>query len=448
MKNEIFENQSIPKAVGSLALPTMMGMLVMIVYNLAGTFFVGQLHDANQVAAITISMPVFLLLMAFGSLFGVGGGSYISILLGKKEGEEAKQASSVAFYGSLVIGVICTLTGLLFMPQILHLSGASDNTYEYAKGYLMIIAVGSPAIVASFSLGQIIRAEGAAKQAMAGMMIGTVINIALDPIFILWLGMGVAGAAVATVIANIISVFYYIYYFVKNDSQLSISFKKFVLNKAILKAVFSIGTPASINSLLMSTSNIILNNFAVHYGDNVVAALGVVSRVILIPIMLLLGLCQGVQPLIGYNYAANNRKRMVGIINFTALWGTAIGTIFALLFYWLGKRTIEVFINDPVVVDLGENFLQIILLSIPFLAIQFLVTTSFQAMGKGIPSLWLSISRQGILFIPILIIANAWGGLKGIIYAQPMADIMTTVLAVVLIYREVRKKQVLLGKEQ
>jgi len=448
MKNDIFENQSIPKAVGSLALPTIMGMLVMIVYNLAGTFFVGQLHDANQVAAITITMPVFLLLMAFGSLFGVGGGSYISILLGKKEGEEAKQAASVAFYGILAIGVICMLAGLLFMPQILHLSGASDNTYEYAKGYLMIIAVGSPAIVASFALGQIIRAEGAAKQAMAGMMIGTVINIALDPIFILWLGMGVTGAAVATVIANIISVFYYIYYFVKNDSQLSISFKKFVLNKAILKAIFSIGTPASINSLLMSTSNIILNNFAVHYGDNVVAALGVVSRVVLIPIMLLFGLCQGVQPLIGYNYAANNRKRMISIINFTALWGTAIGTIFALLLYWMGKRTIEVFINDPVVVDLGENFLQVILLSIPFLGIQFLLTTSFQAMGKGIPSLWLSISRQGILFIPILIIANAWGGLKGVIYAQPMADIMTTVLAVVLFYREVRKKQVLLGKKQ
>ncbi|AJQ26435.1 MATE family efflux transporter [Pelosinus fermentans] len=448
MKNDIFENQSIPKAVGSLALPTIMGMLVMIVYNLAGTFFVGQLHDANQVAAITITMPVFLLLMAFGSLFGVGGGSYISILLGKKEGEEAKQAASVAFYGSLAIGVICMLAGLLFMPQILHLSGASDNTYEYAKGYLMIIAVGSPAIVASFALGQIIRAEGAAKQAMAGMMIGTVINIALDPIFILWLGMGVTGAAIATVIANIISVSYYIYYFVKNDSQLSISFKKFVLNKAILKAIFSIGTPASINSLLMSTSNIILNNFAVHYGDNVVAALGVVSRVVLIPIMLLFGLCQGVQPLIGYNYAANNRKRMISIINFTALWGTAIGTIFALLFYWMGKRTIEVFINDPVVVDLGENFLQVILLSIPFLGIQFLLTTSFQAMGEGIPSLWLSISRQGILFIPILIIANAWGGLKGVIYAQPMADIMTTVLAVVLFYREVRKEQVLLGKKQ
>ncbi|MBP2658605.1 MAG: efflux family protein [Firmicutes bacterium] len=448
MKNDIFENQSIPKAVGSLALPTMMGMLVMIVYNLAGAFFVGQLHDANQIAAITITMPVFLLLMAFGSLFGVGGGSYISILLGKKESEEVKQASSVAFYGSLAIGVICMLAGLLFMPQILRLSGASANTYEYAKGYLMIIAVGSPAIVASFTLGQIIRAEGAAKQAMAGMMIGTVINIALDPIFILWLGMGVTGAAVATVIANIISIFYYIYYFVKNDSQLSISFKNFVLNKAILKAVFSIGTPASINSLLMSTSNIILNNFAVHYGDNVVAALGVVSRVILIPIILLLGLCQGVQPLIGYNYAANNRKRMIGIINFTALWGTAIGTIFALLFYWIGKSIIEVFINDPVVVDLGENFLQVILLSVPFLGVQFLLTTSFQAMGKGIPSLWLSISRQGILFIPILIIANAWGGLKGVIYAQPMTDIMTTVLAVVLFYREVRKKKVLLGKEQ
>ena len=440
MKNDIFEDLPIYKAVGSLALPTMMGMLVMIVYNLTGTFFVGQLHDANQIAAITITMPIFLLLMAFGSLLGVGGGSYISILLGKKEGEEAKQAASFAFYGSLAIGVICMLVGLIFMQQILSLSGASVHTYEYAKGYLVIIAVGSPAIVASFSLGQIIRAEGAAKQAMAGMMIGTIINIVLDPIFILWMGMGVTGAAVATVLANVISVLYYIYYFVKKNSQLSISFKNFVLTKKMLKAVFSIGTPASINSLLMSTSNIILNNFAVHYGDNVVAALGIVSRVILIPIMLLFGLCQGVQPLIGYNYAANNKKRMTDIINFTAIWGTAIGVIFTLILYWLGRSAIEVFSNDPGIVNLGEGFLQVILLSIPFLGIQFLVTTSFQAMGKGIPSLWLSISRQGILFIPILIIANAWGGLKGVISAQPLTDIMTTVLAIVLFYREIRKK--------
>jgi len=432
MQNDVFENQSIPKAVCSLALPTMVGMLVMVIYNFVNAFFVGQLNDTNQVAAVTITMPIFLLLMAAGSTFGIGGGTYISRLLGRQKNEAAKQVSSFSFYGSLALGFVCAAFGLAFMSPILNLSGASVDTYELAKSYLTIIAIGSPVIILSFSMGQVVHAEGAAKQAMVGMMIGTIVNIVLDPMLILWAGMGVAGAAVATVFANTVSVIYYIYYFTTKNSRLSISIRKLTLHKVMIKEILYIGIPASLNSILMSTANIILNNFAASYGDNVVAALGIVNRITLLPVMLLLGLCQGVQPLIGYSYAANNRKRMNGVLKVTAIYGTTIGVIFTTLFYFLRESIVQIFIADLTVVALGESFLKVIIISIPFLGIQFLLTNTFQAMGKGLPSLFLSISRQGLLFIPILIIANKLVGLQGIICAQPIVDIVITGLATVL----------------
>ncbi len=205
-RNEIFENAPIPKAVLTLALPTILGMLVSVAYNLADTFFVGQLNDPYQVAAVTITMPIFLFLMAFGSIFGIGGGAFISRLLGIKDYENAKKASSFAFYSAIITGIFCTIAAIVFIQGLLKISGASDNTYAFAKEYLIVIALGAPLIILGFSLGQIIRAEGAAKEANVWNDVGfTVINIILDPILILWAGWGVKGAAVATVFANLVS---------------------------------------------------------------------------------------------------------------------------------------------------------------------------------------------------------------------------------------------------
>jgi multidrug efflux pump len=442
MRNDVFEKYSIPKAVCNLALPTMAGMLVVVIYNLADTFFVGQLNDANQIAAVSITMPIFLLLMAFGSIFGIGGGTYISRLLGSKEIEKAKQASAFSFYVCLGLGIICTIIGLAFMPQILNMSGASTNTYEYAKSYLTIIAMGSPVIILGFSLGQIIRSEGAAKEALLGMMLGTVINIVLDPVLILWAGMGVSGAAIATVIANVASVCYYCYYFIKKNSLLSIAVKHLSVSNEMIKAILSIGIPASLSSVLMSASNIILNNFAAGYSDNVIAALGVVGRVTMLPAMLLIGLGQGIQPLIGYNYAAQNFKRMKDVLKFTAVVGTVIGVMFTLLFFLTGGGAIKLFIDEPNVIELGTGFIKTIIISIPFLGVQFVLANSFLAMGKGKQSLVLSISRQGLLYIPILVISNYLFGLRGIVFAQPIADITTTALAVLLFARILKKLEV------
>lgn len=438
-RNEMFEKYPIPKAVWSLALPTMIGMLITVIYNMADTFFVGQLHDVNQVAAVSISMPIFMFLMAIGTIFGVGGGSYISRMLGMKEYEKVKEASSFSFYSAIFLGIICMILGLVFMPQILKISGASSATYDYAKSYLRIIALFSPLIILAFSLGQIARAEGAAKEAMTGMMLGTIINIILDPILILWLNMGVVGAAVATVFANLISVLYYCRFFMKKNSLVSISFKHFGVDKVMLNSVFSIGLPASLNSILMSASSIVLNNFAVGYSDNVVAAIGIVGRVTMLPILLLIGLTQGVQPLVAYNYAAKNLKRMKETLKYTIFAGTIIGISFTTLIYFIGSHAVGVFINNPEVIALGTMFIRINIISIPFLAILFTISGTFQSFGEGKPSLILSISRQGFVFIPVLFLMNKVLGLNGLVFAQPIADIASTLIAIYLLLRSMGK---------
>lgn len=434
---EIFETLAIPKAVLNLALPTMMGMLVSVIYNLADTFFVGQLNDPFQVAAVTITMPIFLFLMAFGSIFGIGGGAYISRLLGMKDYEKVKRTSSFAFYASIIIGLVCTFLALIFMPALLKLSGASANTYGFAKSYLTVIAIGAPVIVLGFSLGQLIRAEGSSKDAMIGMMLGTVINIILDPILILWAGWGVQGAAIATVIANLISVLYYLRYFNRGSSVLSVSFSLFSFDWKIISEVFSIGIPASLNSLLMSSSTVVLNNFAASYNDNVVAALGVVSRINMLPIFLLIGLAQGVQPLLGYNYASGDLKRMKEAMKFTGILSAIIGSFFSLLFFLTGRKLVRLFIDDLNVIHLGEQFIKVIIISLPVLGVLMLITVTFQAIGAARPSLILSISRQGFIFLPVIIIGNYFFGVDGLVFAQPLADIGSVVLALFL-FRKIK----------
>lgn len=440
MENELFEKLPIPKAIIKLALPTMLGMLVTIIYNLADTFFVGQLNDANQVAAVTIAMPVFMCLMSFGSIFGIGGGSYISRLLGQKRIQQCRQVSSVSFYSAFIVGIFCIAVGLLAINPILNAIGASEMTFDFAKSYLVIIIGGAPFVILSFSLGQTIRAEGAAKNAMLGMMLGTVLNIILDPILILYLKMGVAGAAYATIFANIVSVAYYVVYMLKKSKNLSVLPKDVHISGEIFKNIFLIGLPASVNTILYSFSNIVLNNFAAGYGDNVVAALGIVAKANMLPVMLLIGLAQGVQPLIGYNYASGNHTRMHSVIRTTGIAGTTIGVVFTILIFAASPYIIGAFLQDAQVIAMGTGFLRVNIISVPFMGCLFLMINTFQAMGNAVPSMILSVSRQGIVFLPVLIVSNAIIGLNGLVYAQPAADICSTLLAVFLYYKTSKSK--------
>ncbi len=431
-KQYIFEDMPVPKAAAKLAIPTILGMLVSVIYNIADTFFVGRIGDPNQVAAVTITMPIFMFLMAFGNLFGVGSLSYISRLLGSKDYHNVKKTSAFSFYSCLIIGLIVATAGTLLLSDIVHLLGSSDNTFDFARQYLRTIFFGAPLIILGFALGQLLRAEGTAKEAMTGMMLGTFINIALDPILILYFKLGVYGAAVATVFANFISVIYYIIYLIRHSEFLSISPKHFSFNTVIIKNILAIGTPASLTNLLLSLSSIILNNYAVNYGDAVVAALGIINRVLMFPILLSIGLCQGVQPLIGYNYASNNRTRMKETMRFTGIVAVTLSIVISTLLYINSCAVVNLFIDDLKTIELGTHFLRINLISIPFLSMLFLFSFTFQAIGKGVPSLVLAISRQGFIFIPTLIIGDALFGLNGIVFAQPIADIFSSFLSVIM----------------
>ena len=422
---DLFEKVPVPKAVATMAVPTMISMLVVVIYNMADTFFIGQTQDPLQVAAVSLATPVFMIFMALGNLFGIGGSSAISRALGEKHKDRAWHISSF-------LGVIVAFCSVLGMEGILGLIGASENTIGFARKYLLIISIGAPTILFSTAFANILRGEGAARESMVGNLLGTIINIVLDPVMILMLGWGVTGAALATIIGNIAACLFYLQYFLRKKSTLSISWKYFKVGEGIAKSVVAIGIPASLNNILMSFANIILNQALVGYGDTPVAAMGVALKSNMLVVLLQIGLCVGIQPLIGYNYGAGNKKRLMQVFKFTGIVSVIMGTILTLFMMVARKSLVQVFINDAQVITYGIQMVIALQLSAPFLGILFLCINTIQGMGKAIPSLLLTVCRQGLIFIPLIFILNHMFGLEGVIYAQPAADYLSIVVAILI----------------
>lgn len=440
---ELFENAPVSKAVAVMAVPTMISMLVVVIYNMADTFFIGQTGDPMQVAAVSLATPVFMVFMALGNLFGIGGSSAISRALGEKKAERAKNISSFCCYGSLGLGIVMALLFLVGMDGILKLIGASENTVGYARDYLTYIAFGGPFIMFGTAFGNILRGEGAAKESMIGNMIGTVTNIVLDPIMILGLGWGVVGAAVATVIGNMAASGFYLVYFLRKKSSLSIRLGDFKAGERIASGVMAIGIPASLNNILMSCANIVLNQVLISYGDTPVAAMGVAMKANMLLVLLQIGLCSGIQPLIGYNYGARNKKRLMQVFRFTGICAVVMGTLLTILMVAARQSIIRAFIDDSQVVAYGIQMVIALQISGPALGILFLCINTIQGMGKAVPSLVLTICRQGLVFIPAVYILNGVFGLDGVIYAQPAADFISIVLSLAIclgIFRKMDKQ--------
>lgn len=439
---ELFENKPISKAVWTLALPTIASMLVTVFYNLADTYFVGQTQDKAQVAAVSLVMPLFLILMAFGNLFGIGGSSAISRYIGAKRYEDVKHISSFCFYGSIVIGVLLGGFTLIFMHQIVPLTGATPGTYDYVVDYLTYIAMGAPFVILSSAFGNIVRSDGSALKAMIGMMIGTVVNIILDPIMILSMNMGVKGAAIATIIGNIAATVYYIILLCSSSNSLSLRIRDFKIKGQIATAVFAIGIPASLNNILMSFASIIYNVFLSSYGDSPIAGMGIAMKVNSLTIMLLLGLTMGAQPIIGYNYGSGNYKRMKKAISYTMVIAIIIGIVVSCLFLAFAEPIVTVFIDDAEVVAYGSKMLRIQAITGTLLGIMFVSMSSLQAMGKAVSSLVLSVCRQGLAFVPAAIILNIAFKLDGLIWAQPVSDAFSIVLSSILLVVTLKKLKV------
>ena len=337
-ENELMGSMKVSKAVAKMAIPSVISSLVTVVYNMADTFFVGQTGDPLQVAAVSLTNPIFILFMAFANMFGMGGSAAASMALGEKKEKRVKQVSSFITYASLIVGIVFAAILLVGMQPVLQLFGADADTYELAKGYTTYISYGAPFIIWSAAASFVVRADGASREAMTGSMIGTVANIILDPIFISGFGMGAAGAAIATTIGNIMASVYYLWYFCRKSRNMSMAFRYFKCGDRILSQVCSAGLPTAIFSALMSISTIILNQILVAYGNAPVAAIGIVFKANMFITFLQMGLANGVQPLLGYSYGAGNRERFITVERYTKKCCLIVGVLATALFFFFRYR--------------------------------------------------------------------------------------------------------------
>lgn len=431
-RTHILDSMPVYKAIWTLAVPTMMAMLVQVIYNMTDTFFIGKLNEPNMVAAISISIPVFMMIQAFGNIFAVGGASLISRLLGKGDRAGASRTGAVAFWSALVVCTAVSIIGLIFIKPVLMSCGASVNTIGFGKSYLSILLMGSPIIGLKMALAGLLRSEGATREAMIGMVSGSLLNIVLDPFFIFLLKMDVAGAATATVIGNVVGFSYCLSFYIRKRGVVSISWKHYRFDREVYAEIFKIGIPASIGMILTSTGFAVGNVFAAGFGDQVVAANGVAKRISNITVMLSMGMGHGCQPLMGFSYGAKKYNRLLETIKKAILTGTIMCTTFALLFYTFSDFWIRIFINDPIVIELGAKIIGSFALGMPVLGIQMLLMSMFQSLGKSVQSLVISLGRQGLFYIPFLSIFSSVWGFNGFIRALPAADAATTLLSVIL----------------
>ncbi len=436
---EVFESMPVPKAVFKNALPAMAAMLMVLVYNLADTFFIGQTHDALQVAAVSLATPVFLIFMAVGTVFGMGGTSVISRALGEGRTDYAKKVCSFCMWGCVIVGVVMAALFLIFMEPILSLIGASSDTWDLAKTYLMIVVCSGPFVLISNCYSNVIRTEGESGRACIGQLLGNLLNVVLDPVMILGFGWNIAGAAIATVIGNVIGAGYYISYFLRGKSSLSVRLKDFTLREKVCSSVLAIGVPAALGSMLMSVSQIIINSQMAEYGDMAIAGMGVAMKVVTITGMVCIGLGQGVQPLLGYCVGAKLWERFKDVFKFSFIFSFILGVVLTVICYLFTNQIVSAFLADVTAFDYAVQFAKILLTTSPIFGVFYVLTNALQAMGAATASLVINLSRQGIIFIPILFILKAVLGLTGLVWAQPVADILSILLAAVLYVNTYKK---------
>ncbi len=436
---EVFEKMPVSRAVFKNAIPAMVAMLMVLVYNLADTFFVGQTHDALQVAAVSLATPVFLLFMAVGTAFGVGGTSVISRALGEGKREYARKVCSFCMWGCAVVGIVMTVLFLLCMDPILSLIGASTDTWDLAKIYLSIVAYSGPFVLISNCFSNIIRAEGQSNKAMMGQLIGNLLNVVLDPIMILGFGWNIAGAAIATVIGNLFGAGYYILYFLRGISALSIHPREFTAKDGVCISVLSIGIPAALGTILMSVSQILINGQMAEYGDMAIAGMGVAMKVVTITGMVCMGLGQGVQPLLGYCVGAKLWVRFRAVLKFSLRFAFILGTVLTIVCYLFTEQIVRVFLTDATAFEYAVQFAKILLTTSFFFGVFYVLINTLQAMGAATASLVINLSRQGIIFIPALFVLKAMLGLTGLLWAQPVADSLSLLIAAALYLRTYKK---------
>ena len=444
MQNEdkvnLFEHTPIPRAVAKLAVPTILSSLVMVIYNLADTYFVGMCNNAIENAAVTLAAPVLLAFNAVNNLFGVGSSSMMSRALGKKDYDTVYKSSAFGFYCALLSGAVFALLCGIFQNPLLKLLGADANTMGATVGYMKwTVVFGAVPAILNVVLAYMVRAEGSALHASLGTMSGCFLNILLDPIFILpWgLDMGAEGAGFATFLSNCVACLYFFLLLFKKrgNTFVCVNPRKFSFEKRIVWGICSVGVPASIQNLLNVTGMTLLNNFTSSFGADAVAAMGITQKINMVPMNIAMGLSQGIMPLISYNYSSRNHKRMKGALTFSAKASLGFITVVAAGYFVGAAQLTQLFMDNGTIVAYGTRFLRGFCLGLPFLCMDFLAVGVFQAVGMGREALLFAIMRKIVLEIPALYILNFLFPLYGLAYAQLTAEVVLAVAAVLVLKR-------------
>lgn len=436
----VFEEQNISKAIMRMGLPAMLGQLTTLIYNIADTFFVSLTKEPAMIAAVTLCTPILLIIMSVASVFGMGGNSVIARLLGEEKNKEVRSTLNFCLYAMAIAGIVILLAGFLFMEPIARISGADAENMAYTCDYLKYIFIGAPFIILSNGLVHLFRSLGFIKESTIGLALGNSVNIIFDFVFIVLLDRGTAGAALATSFGFFCSTVYYLVCMIqarrKGNYLVSLSVKDFAPSKKMVRSVVSIGIPGALITVLLSVSNIILNNYIGLYGSNAVASYGIAYKVDMVPIMLSVGLLQGVAPLAGYYYGAGKKERMAQTVKTSTIYGILLGAVFLAVFWLFGTKLASVFLHDKQLIHQTGYFISILGLSAPMLGIINMVTSYFQALGFAVKSLLITIMRNVVLFIPAVVILNNLWKLDGVIAAQPVVETALAIICIVMYVKD------------
>ncbi len=443
-KMELLDNAPIPKALFAMGIPTMIGMLVNAFYNLADAYFVGGLGE-RQMGAISVVYPLGQVVVGLGLLFGNGAASYISRLLGRGDKKNADKVASTALYTSVSVGAIIIIISMIFLHPVLKLLGATNSILPYAATYAGIYIVSCIFNVFNVTMNNIITSEGAAKTTMCALLVGAVLNIALDPLFIYVFDLGVAGAGIATAISQMVSTCVYVTYILRKKSVFHFRIKDCTYTKEIMSEIFKIGIPTLIFQILTSLSISLINHAAGGYGDSAIAGMGVVTRLISMGSLSVFGFIKGFQPIAGYSYGAGKFDRLREAIKTSILWSTIFCVIFGIILVLFPAAIVSWFTKgDTAMIRIGATSLRANGISIMLFGFYTTYSSLFLALGKGREGFILGACRQGICFIPIILFLPMFWGLDGILYAQPIADVLSAIITVFMaipLHKRLNEKQ-------
>jgi len=431
--DSLFDTKHLYRSYFKMAFPVVLGLVVTLIYNLADTFFIAQTNDTNLIAGVSLCSPVFTALMAFGNIYGQGGSSLISRMLGKQDADGVKRVSSFCFYIAMVTGVVLAIVMSVFHKPILSLLGADADTLPHAFDYYIVLVLCAPIMVLSFIHSSLVRCEGMSTESMIGTVIGAVVNIILDPILISAFGMGAMGAAIATVIGYLCSVLYFLWLLHKKSRCLSVNPAQCRVEGDELRQILGVGVTAALSNLMQSLCVIVMNQFLLPYGNDKIAAMGIVLKINMIAQLVLTGFAFGGVPLFGYLYGAGKRSDMKKLVRFCICFLSVFSLVLTAILCLFAAPLMSVFLKDAAMIAAGAEMLRWQAVSTVFAGIVLLLTVLFQSTGKVAPSFVLSISRQGVVFVAALLVCVKLFAYNGVLMGQAVADVVSAIIAVLLL---------------